>query len=458
MIASEWTKRTAFRLAVTFTALFVLSSVLLFGFLSFGLSRELQNQIRNRVMETSDVLVSVDNESGFDGLIDVIERESQSIRKQDWIFLLVDHKGRFRAGNVRGVAVQRDWLELMGEELNFVANRSDAEDRFVAKWRTVSGGSLMVGTSDKEIRRVNELMIRGWLWGLVGAVALAALAAQQLSSRAEARIQYISRTLAAASDGQLDARVPITRAADDIDHIGEQINATLAQLEKLVSNVRQTSAAIAHDLKKPIGRLQQKLEEARRKAVRPEEFREAIDAALRDLDALVETFEAILNISRISAGAGKEKFGPVNVNELIEDVCEIYQPVAEDSGKVLNVSIQTERPVEIRGDRALLSELLANLIENAIRHCPPKTRIDVSLVAQKGQAVLTVADNGPGIPEDERENVLQSFYRLERARSTPGTGLGLSLAGVIAELHGATLSLNDNAPGLAVRVTFVIGS
>ncbi|MGQ0445224.1 MAG: ATP-binding protein [Beijerinckiaceae bacterium] len=455
MTGNDLLKRTPLRLAATFTALFVTAAAMLFAFLYVRLGAELETQIRQRVDETSSALVALDARDGFDRLADIIDSESTSIGDEDTIFLLIDQKGDFRAGNVRGIGVAPNWMILEREGLVFVSDRGQPDDKFFAKWTSVSGGKLLVGSSDREIQRTRMVLFRGLGWGLAGTLLLAAACATLLALRAQTRIDAIAKTLEAASLGQLDARVPISKSRDDIDQVGEQINRTLDHLKVLVDTVKQASSDIAHDLKKPISRLHETLEEARRTAINPSEFRVAIDNALCDLESIVETFEALLNIAQIEAGARKSHFRSVDLGQVLADAKEIYEAVAEDSGDILSVEGSLASPAVVRGDKELLTQLLANLIENSIRHCPSGTRIELGLsTASGGGCSIFVADNGPGIPADERINVLRRFYRLERQRTSSGNGLGLSVVSAIAELHDAALVLEDNAPGLSVVITF----
>lgn len=446
-------KRTPLRLAATFTALFLTTAVILSAFLYVQLGIEMSSQIRHRVEETLDELVHIEASEGVDDLSKMVDSEAASIREGGTIFLLVDSQGRFRAGNVRDIAETDGWLTLRRADLAFVSERGRPDDLFFAKWRKVDMGALLVGICDCEIRATRQLLLRGLCWGLVATLGLAALCGAFLARRAQARIDAISNTLEAVSRGQLDARVPISGSRDDIDHVGEQINRTLVHLKSLVENVNQQSSDIAHDLKKPIGRLQQNLDSARRTAKDTSEFQGAIEAALRDLDSIVDTFEALLNITQIEAGARKARFRDIDLKHVVADVRDVYEAVAEDNGCTLS---DVSEPIEaaiVLGDKELLVQLLANLIENAIRHCPPKTGITIGLKRADDAFAMVVTDDGPGIPPSERQNVLRRFYRLERARSTPGNGLGLSLVAAIADLHNAQLSLDDNGPGLKVTVT-----
>ncbi len=452
-MASEVFKRTPVRLAAIFTALFVATALVVFAGLYVELGRELEKEIRSRVEETADALAAVGREKGFNELADLIESEADTARN-DTVLLLIDEEGRFRAGNVRHVRPADSWITLPRADLIFVSNQGRPDDVFLARWFPVTGGRLLVGIIDREIRKTRLILLDGLLWALAGTVLVAGLSSALLAWRAQARIAAIATTLEAVKRGQLDVRVAMSGSGDDMDHIGEEINRTLNQLKSLVDNVNQSSSDIAHDLKKPMGRLQRHLDEARRSARTPEEFRAAIDVALNDLDSIVETFEALLSIAQIEAGARRSRFRPVDLREVIAEIGDVYEAVAEDNGQCLSVADHLACPAKIFGDSELLVQLVANLIENAIQHCPRGTTIELGLATSNDGYTISVADNGPGIPPEERANVLRRLYRLERARSTPGSGLGLSLAAAISDLHSARLRLDDNRPGLWVGVTF----
>ncbi len=457
MTARELLKRTPFRLAATFATLFAVTAILLFVALYAALRAELAGEIVERVDETLDALASVDRSKGFEDLTAVVAGESDSVRDADTIFLLIDKAGQYRAGNVRDIEVSPGLLRLPRDMLALTPDRGDPDDVFFAKWQPVSEGSLLVGSSDREIRRIEGMLGTGLAWGLLATSVLAALAGALLARRADLRLRAVTRMLDAAAQGNLAARIPLSRSNDDIDHIGRQINQTVSKLQTLVESVNQSSSDIAHDLKKPMSRLQHTLERARVAANNPAQVRAAIDESLIELESIVGTFEALLRITQIEAGARKSRFRETDLSDVLEEVGEVYQPVAEDSGLQLSMPpVLTRAPV--RGDRELLVQMFANLIENAIRHCPAGTQINMSLERGLESYRAIVADTGPGIPEAERKKVFRRLYRLEAARSTPGNGLGLALVAAIAELHDANVALCDNEPGLKVLVDFPIST
>jgi len=454
MITHDLLKRTPVRLAGAFTLLFALTVVALVAVLYLTLGAELESHIKKRIEETSDTLLAIDAEHGFDALAVVVADEAKSVRDFDSIFLLRREDGSFQAGNVQNVKVFAGWAILDRAWLPMVAGKGDPDDRFYAIWKPVSNGYLLVGQSDREIREVQRILLHALGWGLLTTVLLAIGSATLLARRAQVKIDALATTLSKISRGEIAHRVPLTGSGDDLDDVAAQINATLAHLQKLIENVNQASSDIAHDLKKPIGRLRRRLEEALSAKGGVQEFRSRVEESLEELDSIVETFEALLRITQLEAGARKARFCDVELGTILAEVADIYEPVVEEAGDRLECSMPANLKGTIWGDRELLTQLFANLIENSIRHSPKGIRIGVGLHNQFDRYVAVVWDTGPGIPEDERNNVFRRLYRLERARSTPGSGLGLSLVAAIAELHGASVELHDNKPGLRISVSF----
>jgi signal transduction histidine kinase len=446
--------RTAIRLALAFSVLFVSSVLVLFAILYFSLTNSLENRLRQRVLEAQDALASVDREQGFDNLTSVVASEAASVREADSVFLLIDQKGEAVVGNIQQAEKFAGWRILDRAQFPAIQNVGKPDDRFYAIWSPVSQGELLVGANNRVIIETQNTLLRGLFSGVAFAILIPALVGTHLAWRAQRRIDALGSTLSAVAAGHMGERVPISGSRDDLDHVARQINRTLDQLQRLIRSVNETSSDIAHDLKHPIGRLRQRLDVAQSSAQNVGQFREAINAALTEIDTIVETFEALLRITQIEAGAGKKRFGPVDLAVLLGNVADVYGPVIEDEGDRFDVALDAAPSAKVQGDRELLTQLFANLIENAIRHCPPGTVIGMDLKVAHGEVIARVHDTGPGIPEAEREKVFQRLYRLEKSRSRPGSGLGLSLVAAIAELHGAKVALGDNRPGLAVTITF----
>ena len=450
----ELLKRTPARLAAQFTAIFIATTLILFAAIFVGTTARLETDIRKRVDETISTLANLDAERGLEQLVPVIVSESASVRDSDFVFELDSEDGTFLAGNVRGVRFAHNWLRLKRSDIFLTIERGRPDDEFIALWRPLSKGRLLVGSSNREVRKMQTFLLEMLGYAVSLIVVLFISGATYLARQAQHRIDDFQITLDHVSQGDLSARVPMSGHGDDIDQIGQQINRTISKLQRLIANVNQSSSDIAHDLKTPLGRVRQKLEITDRPDVTIAELKSAIDAARVDLDGISQTFDALLRITQIEAGARKARFVPLDLQDVLDDLLEAFTAVAEDAGFTLACTGRLTPAAIIRGDRELLMQLFANLIENALRHCPPGTNISVALEHVGTSYRAIVADSGPGIPASEHENVFRRLYRVERARSTPGSGLGLSLVAAIAELHDARIELSDNDPGLRVEISF----
>jgi signal transduction histidine kinase len=454
MTLRELFKRTQLRSAALSSLLFAIGLGVFFFVVVLGADDEVEQNLQARVLRTRDALISIDRRFGFEELVSVVTEEAESVRDADSIFLLIDEAGKVQAGNVPSVRPFEGWEVLERSRLPGIANEGTRQDRFHAIWTPVSKGSLLVGRSDREARQLKTLLLQSLGLGLMGTAALVFGAGMFLARRTQGRIDAIGSTLSAVSAGELDRRIQLTGSDDDLDAVASQINDMLGQLEKLIENVNQSSTDIAHDLKRPLTRLRQRLELALETRPGPDELAASLQSSIDDIDGIVATFDALLNIAQLQAGDRRSRFTDIDVAKVLRDLVDAYEAVISDTGYVLNrVSIPAVEHY-IHGDAELLTQLFANLIENVLQHTPRGTKLDVALIAEPTSIIIAISDNGPGIPSSEVENVLRRFYRLERARSGPGHGLGLNLVSAIADLHSAKLELVDNRPGLTVIVQF----
>jgi len=446
--------RTAVRLALGFAVIIAATVIAVFAIIYWQLSSELEQRVRLRVLENLDALSAIDSHEGFSELAEIVSAEANSPRASENIFYLIDKDSQFIAGNVEGIPFFQNWRALTESDYKRLIGPNEERDRYFALWRRVSNGMLLVGGNDRDMRHVSDTLLGGLIWGLAATVLLSIAIGGMLAYRAQKQIDYIATTLAAIGEGKLDRRVPRLRGNADLNHIGYQINATLDRLQRSMERSNQISTDIAHDLKRPLGRLQQRLDTALRSARTEAQLQAAIEASLGEIGIIVETFDALLRIAEIEAGARRLRFTIVDLQQVLADVAEVYQAVADDAGDIFVSQLGASRSTKVLGDRELLVQLFANLIENAIRHCPKGTTIVLSLREERSTILAEVCDTGPGIPVDERDKVFHRLYRLDKSRSTPGSGLGLSLVAAIAELHNAQITLDDDAPGLRVSLRF----
>jgi signal transduction histidine kinase len=318
--------------------------------------------------------------------------------------------------------------------------------------RLSSGEYLLVGENVYRAEKAEEAIALAFGWGILTTVLLALGGGALIAVGFLKRIEEINRTSRSIMDGNLSKRVPMRGSGDEMDQLAVNLNAMLDRIQALMESLKRVSDDIAHDLRTPLSRLRQRLEVARGQVAKPEGYAAVMDQSIAEVDAILETFQALLRIAQIEAGTRRAAFSEVDLGAIVSAVAETFAPVAEDSGHRLRASVG--RGATVHGDRGLLTQLAANLLENSIRHCTPGAVIALELTHEDGHPVLRVTDTGSGIPEAERDKVFRRFYRLETSRTTPGNGLGLALVKAVADLHGASIELGDNRPGLCVTVRF----
>lgn len=350
------------------------------------------------------------------------------------------------------------YLALTGDGFRIL---SLSEDKELSEWpylaisRPLHGGQLTIAISREQIGDLSELFLNILLLSVLPTVAIGLTAGLMIARRAARRIGAISDTLDKLTEGDLTARVPkLSGRVDDLSSIATQVDRMAHAQQSSVAALKQVSADIAHDLKTPIQRVAVMLNQAREMPDVPPRLEDLMTRAGQETDGIVATFQSLLQIAQIEGGSPKARFKPVDLSQLAATFVEVYEPAAEETGHRLRVASVVTDGALVQGEKGLLGQVLANLIENALRHTPAGTPIEVSVARSGADVVLSVADRGAGIPPEERENVLRRLYRLEQSRTTSGSGLGLSLVSVIAELHDARLELDSNAPGLVVRLIF----
>ncbi len=438
-------RSTPFRLALSFGLLFILTVVATGGVMYHLLRNGLDAQLDTALNDTFQVVSSTYAPDDIEDLITTLDSYANLRPADDGIYSLIDSSGKKLAGNFKAPILPEGVLTVNASDIGLIGN---------AVYRLQAGklgqNTLVVGRSFAQM----DAMLRTVLISLIWAAVLAVLAAVGggifLANRAQQRLDGVTRTMLDVSNGRLDSRIPLRNADDDLDHVFKQINDALSRLAGLVEGMRQVSADIAHELKSPLNRLRLTLEEARRTHGAQGDVAKLLDEAHDESDQINATFEALLRISQIEAGARRLRFNAVDLNEILNLIEDVYTEVAEDNRQQLVVE-QSQKTC-VNGDRELLVQMVVNLVENAITHCPPDTRIGVFLRRDRAAAVITVADSGPGIPSAEREMVFRRLYRLDKSRTTPGSGLGLSLVKAIADLHSARIELEDNHPGVKISV------
>jgi signal transduction histidine kinase len=435
-------RTSSFRLTLLYAAAVGLSVLLLSAVIAWAATRFMARQIDATVAnELAEVQADAagQDKGGLQRVVADLTARSPGI-----YYLLQGADGKKLAGNMLPIHPRPG--------LRVLATTHQPEPRHAAggirgRGEVLADGSyLFVGLSDFELGEMKEVIARAVVWSLAAIGVLALAGGLVLSLSVLRRVEAISRTSRAIMAGDLGQRIALRGTDDEFDHLGASLNAMLDRIQALMDGLQQVSTDIAHDLRTPLSRLRQRLELARRRELTVEGLHGAVDDAIRHADVILDTFGALLRIAQIESGTRKAGFAPVALSELLDGLMEAYQPVAEERGQVLTGRIVAD--LSIRGDRELLTQLFANLLENAITHSPPGSALSIEALSTASGVQVTVGDTGPGIPAAFRAKVLQRFYRLESSRTAPGNGLGLSLAHAIVTLHGARLDLLDNAPGL----------
>jgi signal transduction histidine kinase len=442
-------RSTPVRLTALLGAVFLLALVLT-GFIAFALIRqELAGRTDQTVAETYAVIARAYTDNDDDDLRQSVASHSLSTADADRIYLLQDANGQKVAGNLETGNFAEGWSTVSPASVRDTEPGSD----YRVLSGAVGGYRLTVGVSLSEGDEIAGLMLTALVLAGVALVVMVAITGLFVAIRGQRRLDQISSTMADVGRGNLGARITLSRRNDDVDRIGRDVNTALDRLVALVEGMRQVSVDIAHELKTPLNRLGIAIESALESNERGADVAPLLEQAQAEGRTINSTFDALLRIAQIESGARRARFTDLALGPVLDNVADAYGPVAAENRQELVLVPHPRLPL-VHGDAELLTQLLANLVENAIRHCPPDARIQIWGERVGAGAVLIVSDTGPGIPEAERDKVFRRLYRLEKSRTTPGSGLGLSLVKAIAELHGAQVSLGDNAPGLIVRITF----
>jgi len=452
-------RTTAFKLAATYFVVFTVFAVVFVGWISRETDRILTQQVQDSIEAEIGVLADEGLSKGLTGIVAAIEQRSRVPGAS--LYVIADASGNVVAGNVTEVPsalLQRSGLDPVTIPYKRLEGDSTRHLAMVRVLPLPNGLRMLVGRDVSDIERIRVVVAKAMMIGVGLLIALALLSWFFVSRRVLKRIDQVSATSRRIMDGDLSGRLEVTGTGDEFDRLAASLNAMLDRIEALLSGLKEVSDNIAHDLKTPLTRLRTRVEAALAGPERTDEYRAALEATIEDSDQLIRTFNALLMIARIEAGSPDGAMASINLARVVADVAEFYEPVAEEAEVYLALSL--EEPLPMIGSRELISQALGNLVDNAIKYVktgdapPTPARVEVTARREGGDIVIQVADNGPGIPVSERERVLERFVRLEKSRSQPGSGLGLSLVDAVARLHHGNLSLGDAEPGLVVTLRF----
>ncbi len=448
-MSSRLLHTTSVRLSLRYALLYSFLAALIFVAAFFFMREELRDWLEDDLVAIASELSTIYDEKGHDGVVAEITLRVVPNDENLMLYQVTGAEDVWLGGNVTGIdiSVERRSVESDGYRKagTFDEDVADFEIKIIA----FPDITVVIGKSRHIYREVLESLASVLAVSLIPLFLSGIMFGTFVGRKTETRIKAIRTTLGEIAKGDLQKRVTDDDRSDDIGRVVGSVNDALERLELLVESQQQISADIAHDLKTPIQRLRQRLEGLRSATDQEEE----VATCIAETDTIIDTFHALLRIAQIDGGARRERFCAVDLNTVCGQVTEVFDAAIEEAGFAFRTQLAKD-PVIVQGDAGLLTQLVSNLIDNALRHCPPATTLELRTMLVGQNARVCVGDDGPGIPADERERVFRRLYRLEKSRTTGGSGLGLSMVRAIADLHGATVTLSDNSPGLAVAVDF----
>lgn len=455
-------RTSAFRLALIYATLFSALSAATLGFIYWSTRDQIESQVDARLRLETDYLINLYKSGAMADVLEVIQRRNQE-----------DSYGRFYdLSNREAVTSNADQTEQdlpirlksirshttrnMGDVVDLAPGSSRAFDPVrVAETQLSNGLKLTIGheiTDEQALLDHTFTLVVGatlmtLLFSLIGGVWIGLSVLR--------RIDSVSRTASEIMSGDLSQRLSVTERDDEFDEIATKLNQMLNRIEDLMNSIQQVTNNVAHDLRSPLTRLRNRLEVTLLEERDPQDYRMVMDEAIGDADSLIQTFNAMLSVARLEAGIDSSQWVQTRIGDLTHELAELYEAVAEEEEEELSFSADISDNPKYYCNPHLIAQAITNLLDNSIKYCPKPAKVSLSIKGDDSMFSITVEDNGPGIPEHERSRVFERFVRLENERNSPGNGLGLSMVKAVVRLHGATLELEDNEPGLRVRMTFV---
>ncbi|HEX2215737.1 MAG TPA: ATP-binding protein [Xanthobacteraceae bacterium] len=447
-------RTTAFKLSLLYLTVFALFAAFLLGYFAWNARRLITQQITQTVNAEILGLAEQYRVAGLRRVVNIVDARSR--RPGSSLYLVASSAGDGLVGNVAPLDPRildtPGWSEISYRRLD---DAQAMPQRALARIFHLSGGfRLLVGRDLDERERLEAIIFAAAQWSVAVVLVLGLTGGFFITRRVLKRVDAMTASAQSIMAGDLSGRLPVAGTGDELDRLAQNLNAMLERIEALMHGFKEVSDNIAHDLKTPLTRLRNRAEAALRSATGESDYRAALESTIEESDHLIHTFNALLMIARAESGHARDPMSEFDAAEIARDVGELYEPVAEDKGLALKINVG--RAVMLKGSRELISQAVANLLDNAIKYAAPagaetnapRPQIFVSAREAGERVELSVADSGPGIPEADRARAVERFVRLETSRSEPGSGLGLSLASAVARLHGGELRLEDNGPGL----------
>jgi len=447
---------TAIRLSLIYTLVLGIMALAIIFYMTGSTIKILRQQFQTSIDLEIQELGNIYQRGGISRMIQTMERRARAPSAN--LYVVADTAGQIIAGNVMNIQTGvLDRIGWTGHPFGYsrFSDKTNHKHHAVARvFEIPNGMRILIGRDVGERETIGKIVTRAIIFSLCAMLVLGVLTWWFVGRRALKRIDSVSLSTNRILAGDRNERLPISGGSDEFDRLSSGMNAMLDRINQLDDGLKQVSDNIAHDLKTPITRLRNKVDAALHTKGTIKKYRETLSYVVDECDVLVRTFDALLMISRVESGSTTANFSQVNLSEIVAEMSELYLPTAEDLG--FEFLSEISENIEIRGNRELLGQALANLIDNAMKYSgnmePEQKQIDLILRHSGDHIEIIVADHGPGIPVEQRNHVLDRYSRLEKSRSQPGNGLGLSLVKAVVNLHGGKLVLADNEPGLKVVI------
>ncbi len=443
--------RTSIRLSLQYSFLYAVLSALVFALAYWFTQYEVEDWVLDQMQSDAETLSEIYRDNGASALISRVGALAEVSFENARIFRLVDVEGAVVSGNLLAGFDGPVPHFVSAEDVQLAGGSHDEVEGYWMREDRIGPYSLIQGSGDHIVAEILEALGMSLVIGYLAVVFLGLIVGVRVGRMTERRITAISDTLASVSAGNLSVRVPANGSTkDDLARVSAEINAMLEQIKRLLESQEQISNDIAHDMRTPLQHLRQRLEILRdSQSIVPED----VSASLEQTEEIIATFNALLRIAQIEAGDRRERFERTDLGQIVANVAEIFEPSADNKGIFLTIQLPPQS-LEVVGDRGLLTQMVSNLVENGIKHCPEGTTIEVTGSETPSGPIIRVSDDGLGIGQTAHDQIFQRFFREEKSRNSLGNGLGLALVKAIAEMHKATVVVRDNKPGAIFEVRF----
>ena len=450
-------RTTAIRLALRYAVFYGLITGLGLGVLYWATSRYVDAQISAGLENDLAALTRIDQQQSRKRLLEALSSQPAIDTENRRYLLLISPDGEKLAGDLKGWPpnlppdnhVRNVWIED-----GLIPHQMEDQDGFWPMLATTlpDGSRLLIAQSVRQAEDLQEFVLSAMALILLVIIGLTLLLGWRMGRQMLERVDQINDTARHILEGDLSRRIASSGRDDEFDELAAHLNRMLAHIEQLINGMREVTDNVAHDLRRPLSRLRNRLEVTLLEARDEQHYRQTIEHAVTDVDGMIKTFNALLEIAQVEAESYRGEWEDVEFSTLVHDIGELYQGIADENGQTLDASIAPD--IGIKGNRYLLGQAISNLLENAVKYSGSGSEISLSLSANAGTPLLCVSDTGPGIPSTDTQRVQKRFVRLDSSRSAGGNGLGLSLVSAVASLHKARLALKDNHPGLRVELVF----